>query len=101
MESKEVLLKEENKKDVLEFKITQNLTMQIDLNSKDQTYLRELFYHIISQAFVEDFEFSLSVEQNYKKNLYIEISQEYIKQLNLELKKIIQDIPEKLKSNES
>ena len=84
-----MLLKEENKKDVLEFKINQNLTMQIDLNSKDQTYLRELFYHIISQAFVEDFEFSLSVEQNYKKNLYIEISQEYIKQLNLELKKRI------------
>lgn len=100
MENKEVLLKEENKKDVLEFKINPNLTVQIDLNSKDQTYLRELFYHIISQSFIEEFEFSLSVEPNYKKNLYIEISQEYITQLNLELRKIIQDIPEELKNNE-
>ena len=100
MESKEVLLKEESEKDVLEFKIKQGLIMQIDLNSKDQTYLRELFYHIINQAFVEDFEFSLNVDPNYKKSLYIEISQEYIKQLNLELRKIIQDIPEELKNNE-
>ena len=46
MESKVVQLKEENGKDVLEFNINSSVTKQIDLNNKDQTGLRELFYII-------------------------------------------------------
>ena len=71
MESKVVQLKEENGKDVLEFNINQNLTKQIDLNNKDQTGLRELFYDVINQAFEEEFQFILNVNPNYKK-LYIQ-----------------------------
>lgn len=100
MENKVVQLKEENKRDILIFNINSNLTKKIDLNDKNQTYLRELFYDIINQAFEEDFEFVLEVDSEYKKNLYIEISEEYIKQLNSELKKIIQDIPTELKEND-
>lgn len=100
MESKVVQLKEENGEDVLEFNINSDLTKQIDLNNKDQTGLRELFYDVINQAFEEEFQFILNVNPNYKKTLYIEISEEYIKQLNSELKKIIQDIPEELKKNQ-
>ena len=48
MESKVVQLKEENGKDVLEFNINSDLTKQIDLNNKDQTGLRELFYDVIN-----------------------------------------------------
>ena len=48
MESKVVQLKEENGKDVLEFNINSDLTKQIDLNNKDQTGSRELFYDVIN-----------------------------------------------------
>ena len=42
-------------------------------------------------------EFQLQIADDYKKNLYIDVSKEYIKQLNIEIAKIIESIPENLK----
>lgn len=97
MVSKKVVLMEKNGKDIMEFNINSNTIDEIDLNSTDQTNLRNLFYKIINQVLIEDFEFLLEIEQNYKKNLYIEIATEYIKQLNVELDKIKDEIPNQLK----
>lgn len=97
MVSKRVVLMEKNGKDIMEFNINSNTIDEIDLNSTDQTNLRNLFYKIINQVLIEDFEFLLEIEQNYKKNLYIEIATEYIKQLNVELDKIKDEIPNQLK----
>lgn len=97
MVSKRVVLMEKNGKDIMEFNINSNTIDEIDLNSTDQTNLRNLFYKIINQVLIEDFEFFLEIEQNYKKNLYIEIATEYIKQLNVELDKIKDEIPNQLK----
>ena len=97
MVSKRVKKKKKNGKDIMEFNINSNTIDEIDLNSTDQTNLRNLFYKIINQVLIEDFEFLLEIEQNYKKNLYIEIATEYIKQLNVELDKIKDEIPNQLK----
>lgn len=99
MENNKVIvnLRECDGKDILEFKLSEDNNMRIDLNNKDQTDLRKLFYAIINKAMSESFEFDLHVESDYNKNLYIDISKEYIKQLNNELSKIIESIPEDLK----
>lgn len=97
MVNKTVFLTEKNGKDVLEFYITPTNSMDIDLNEKDQTSLRKLFYEIIQQIFVEEFNFELSIDDNYNKNLFKEVAVEYIKQLNSEINKIIEDIPSELK----
>lgn len=70
MVSKKVVLMEKNGKDIMEFNINSNTIDEIDLNSTDQTNLRNLFYKIINQVLIEDFEFLLEIEQNYKK-IYI------------------------------
>lgn len=97
MENRIVTLMEQNGCDVLKFKINDQEIIDININSKDQTELRKLFYSIIQECMRMPFEFELNVEDGYKKNLYIEVSREYIKQLNGELKKIIEEIPDKLK----
>ena len=70
MVSKKVVLMEKNGKDIMKFNINSNAIDEIDLNSTDQTNLRNLFYKIINQVLIEDFEFLLEIEQNYKK-IYI------------------------------
>ena len=64
MVSKKVVLMEKNGKDIMKFNINSNAIDEIDLNSTDQTNLRNLFYKIINQVLIEDFEFLLEIEQN-------------------------------------
>lgn len=97
MENKFVYLKELDGKDVLYFDLGDKIIKTINLNEKDQSSLRELFYLIIKQILKEDFEFVLQVDESYKKSLYKEIAAEYIKQLNIELKQIKSSVPEELK----
>ena len=98
MENKIVTLKETDGLDILEFDINDGTVLTININSNDQKDLRKLFYQVIKEAMKAEFQFELKVEDGYKKQLYIEVSTEYIKQLNAELSKIIEDIPEELKS---
>ena len=99
MVSKKVKLFEEENNSYLEFNINNTCKMKINLNSDDQTDLRNLFYSIIEQATKEDFNFELEVLEGYNKTLYKEISEEYIRQLNQELLKIKQEMPKDLIEN--
>ena len=97
MENKIVKLKEKDGFDVLEFNINDTETLEININSNDQSNLRKLFYQIITESMKSEFGLELKVEDGYKKQLYIDVATEYVKQLNTELKKIIEEIPEDLK----
>ena len=96
---KDAKLFEQNEISYLEFRIDEETKCTINLNSEDQTQLREMFYKIIEKCFSEEFEFRLVVEENYSKDLYKEISEEYIKQLNKEIVKVKESIPEIIKEN--
>ena len=86
------LIKEEN--DYLVFN-TNNYSYKINLNSDKQNELRNLFYQIIKLTFNEEPEFVLSEEsKNYYNKLFLEISEEYLKDLNEEIKTIIQNKPD-------
>lgn len=95
MEKKQfdVLIEERSGKDSLVFTIESKVFI-IDLNSEDQSKLRTLFYEIVKITFSYNPEFIVRYDtMKYTKPLYIEIAQEYIKQLNLEIQKIIEMQP--------
>lgn len=69
-----------------------NPSLKIDLNSEDQSQLRNVFYEIIKLLFSSDVEFVFK-DVNSGKPLYIEISQQYIKHLNEEVTKIRENLP--------
>lgn len=94
-----VILKEYEQKDVLEFQLEDKLL--IDINNKDQSGLRKIFYKIIKKAIEEPFTFELQIADNYTKALYIDVSKEYINQLNAEIKKIIESVPDNLKQQQN
>jgi len=101
MENKkyDAFLLNENGTDFLCLRIIDD-KLKIDLNSEDQTTLREIFVKIIKRLFVEDFEFIFKTE-SYEKKLFLDIAKDYIDKLNAEIKKIIPEIPEELKVNVS
>lgn len=85
-----VELKKINNDDCLSFVINEEENL-INLNSEDQSNLKSLFYKIINLTFKEIPEFKLSDEsQNYPVKIFIEIANEYLKDLNSEIKSIIQ-----------
>lgn len=66
----------------------------INLNSEDQTNLKDLFYKIINLTFEEHPIFKLSDQsQNYPTKIFVEIGNEYLKDLNIEIEKILQIQP--------
>jgi len=88
-----VILEEKDSKSILSFKIDSK-DLHIDLNSEDQTSLRILFYEIIKLTFSEIPVFSLLYDsKSFTKQLFIDIASEYIKQLNNEIAKIIEQKP--------
>lgn len=97
MENKKVVLKEKDGKDILEFEILYNEKIEININSKDQSDLRKLFYRVIEETMKAPFVFELDIENGYNKTLYIDVSTEYIRQLNLEISKVIEEMPLELK----
>ncbi|MCH4282855.1 MAG: hypothetical protein LKF83_06920 [Solobacterium sp.] len=95
MENKIVNLKEKDGKDILEFELDE--IYSIDLNSEDQSSLRVLFGEMICEYIKTPFQLSLKLSEGYTKQLFIEISNEYINQLNKELLSIISTQPEETK----
>lgn len=87
MDKRRAILSEKMGRDVLTLYL-KNGSVEIDFNNNEQNYLREVFYSIIENVFEEDFEFEYRTGDNYEKKLYIEIAQEYIKQLNSEIRSI-------------
>lgn len=95
MEKKEynVVLEERAGQNVLLFNFNSEEHI-INLNSEKQSDLRLVFYEIIKLTFTEIPEFKIKYDPvSYNKQLFIEISTEYIKQLNSEILKIIEQKP--------
>lgn len=94
-----VELKKMGEKNYLAFNID-GKQLNIDLNSDEQSNLRNLFYEIIKKLFTEKVEFVLQVQEDYKENLYVDIAEDYIKKLNDEIEKVYNNIPEELKKRD-
>lgn len=94
-----VELKKMGEKNYLVFNID-GKQLNIDLNSDEQSNLRNLFYEIIKKLFTEKVEFVLQVQEDYKENLYVDIAEDYIKKLNDEIEKVYNNIPEELKKRD-
>ena len=91
-----VVLKKVKEVNYLVFKIDENEFM-INLNSSDQSNLKDLFYKIINKLFIEKVEFKLEQEDGYNEVLYIDIAKDYIKKLNDEIENVHNNMPEELK----
>lgn len=87
MDKKAAILLEENGKDILKLELTGS-EQRIDFNSSDQSELRNVFYAVISELLNNDFEFEFKTAEGYSKTLYIEVADEYVKQLNNEMRTI-------------
>lgn len=96
----DVILKQYDDNDCLEFSIDEEI-VYINLNSDNQTNLRNLFYKLISKLINEPIQFKLKIEDEEKYNendLFREISEEYLKKLNEEMITIYGNIPDELKT---
>ena len=91
-----VVLKKVKELSYLVFKIDENEFM-INLNSSDQSNLKDVFYKIINKLFIEKVEFKLEQEDGYNEVLYIDIAKDYIKKLNDEIENVYNNMPEELK----
>lgn len=97
MEYKVELNKIENKNYLIFF--VDNDELKIDLNSSEQSALRDLFYKIINKLFEHKVNFNLEIHDGYSEMLYIDIAKDYIKKLNDEIDKVYNNMPEELKNN--
>ncbi len=88
-----VKLAEINTNDCLVFEIDGDI-YNVNLNSEDQETLKKLFFKIINLTFSFKPTFVLSEEaENYPIQIFIEISKEYLKDLNSEIEKIMENNP--------
>ena len=92
MEYKVELLKVNNR-DVLRFCLKNNY--DIDLNSEEQKEIKNLFYELISISFKNEISFKLD-SSNHEHDLFYDISVDYLKKLEEDLKTIKTQIPDEL-----
>ena len=91
-----VELLKENDHDILRFHLGNN--HDIDLNSEKQDGIKALFYELISLSFDNEISFSFNSD-NHDHDLFYDISVDYLRKLEDELKTIRAQIPEKLTDN--
>lgn len=73
-------------RDVLRFNIAENSFIDIDLDSATcQTEIKKLFSEILKLAISEDIELKFLCEENFPRNLYKDVCEEYIKDITREL----------------
>ena len=73
-------------RDVLRFNITEDLIIDIDLDSSTcQNEIKKLFSEILKLAVFEDIEFKFSSEDGFPRELYKDVCKEYIKDIKREL----------------
>lgn len=83
-----VRLLEENGKDYIRFFLEDEKYKDIDLNSNDQSSLRDLYKDLINMSFKHSLNLKLEFEVEYDKILFKEIATEFINDLKGELDKI-------------
>lgn len=81
----EVLLTGNNEEDFLVFKVNDK-NMTVNLNSPTcQGELKNLFSNLLGLLIKDDIELVLAIDDDYSRQMYIEVCEEYIKDLNREL----------------
>lgn len=81
----DVLLTVVNEEDVLAFKV-EDKNMLVNLNSPTcQGDLKNLFSNLLNLLIEDDIELVLAIDNDYSRQMYIEVCEEYIKDLNREL----------------
>ena len=81
----EVLLTVNNEEDLLVFKVNDK-NMTVNLNSPTcQGELKNLFSNLLGLLIKDDIELVLAIDDDYSRQMYIEVCEEYIKDLNREL----------------
>ena len=90
----EVLLHDDNGTDTLLFEIPGvKAGIPVNLNAASgQSDLKKVFEKLIKKLNVNDIELKLKIDEQYKKNLYIEVCNEYISDLNKEIKEVRTEI---------
>ena len=80
-----VLISDIPEKDSLVFQIDEQ-KMSVNLNSQDcQTSLKNVFAELLKKLVKNDVQLELRISEGYSRQMYIEVCQEYIKDLNREL----------------
>lgn len=83
-----------NKYDCVVFNI-KGKEHEINLNSEDQSGLKNLFYDIIDLSFNECPKFELDdAGKNYENRMIVELVTDYLEQLNSEISVIVQNKPD-------
>lgn len=80
--------------DVLLFDIDGNgQPIRVNLNSTEgQQDLKGVFSALLKRLYSSDIKLQLRIEPTYRKGLYIEVCQEYVNDLNKELKDVREEI---------
>lgn len=77
-------------RDVLRFYIDNDECIDIDLdNASCQTEIKKIFSEILQIAVNEDIEFNYICEEQFPRELYKDVCEEYIKDISEELQSVI------------
>lgn len=80
-----VILQELEGQDILHFNFKDPLIVNFS-NETSQTDLKNVFSYLLDLLIGDDIEVALEIQDGYSRGLLIEVAQEYIKELNKELK---------------
>lgn len=88
-----VELKEFEGEDCLVFEFPEDRTCVVNLNdSSGNQALKDAFSNILELLVSTDIELRLSIQNGYKRGLYIEVCKEYIEDLNREIRETREEI---------
>lgn len=82
-----VELKKEEDVDILEFQF--NNPVKINLNNSNNNDLKGMFEILLKELINKKFELQLTIQDNYKTELYKDVCTEYISALNEEIKETV------------
>lgn len=92
-----ILLENGDGNDTLRFVIDEEQKLDINLNSETcQTEIKNVFEKILGISVTEDIQLNYSVQEDYTKQLYIDVCSEYIKEIQGEINKSAEQIREEL-----
>lgn len=80
--------------EIIEIKLNDNV-YSFNFTQEDQSYLRDFFKVCILELLNKEFEFTFKKDESVKNEIIIKVSQEYINDLNKELKSCIVEINKK------
>lgn len=86
-----------NDADILEFEFNE-ISLQVNLNSSEcQKELKTVFVQILKELLTSDIILNLRYSADYKRKMYIDVCEEYIKDLNKEIENCKCKIRDKIK----